>query len=111
MKLHDITLSNGMEVTINYSSKTVCPKCKGEIWSVATKRRKLMKVEMISLALWGVHDCERIKKNIVKLNEYSVYDLPAIDIIVNDAIGFKYILKLNSEKGERNLDCFVIYDK
>jgi len=55
-KYQDIKLKSGIEVTVDWESKTKCKKCKKEIWFAVThKNLKVMPIELVGLAKWDSH--------------------------------------------------------
>ena len=58
MKLQEIKLKSGIEVTVDWDSKTKCKSCGSEIYWAVTKNKKQMPIELVGLAEW---ESRRIK--------------------------------------------------
>lgn len=57
LQLQDLVLKDGTNVTISYKTKFIC-KCGAECWRAVThKNKKLIKITLVGLAEWGVHEC------------------------------------------------------
>ena len=60
LKLQDIQLKNGDEVTVSWKRKGFCEKCKTEVWEAVKKNKKIL-IELVSLAEWDIHKCKEVE--------------------------------------------------
>ena len=59
LKLQDIYLENGDDVTVSWKKKEKCKKCKAEVWlAVRRKDLKLILIELVGMAKWDLHRCK-----------------------------------------------------
>lgn len=57
MKCQEIKLENGDDVIIDHNTRKLCEKCNKQI-SFATRKGMIIKVELVGLAQWNVHECK-----------------------------------------------------
>lgn len=57
LKIQDIILKNGEKVSVSWKRKGICKKCKEEVWE-AVKGKKIILIELTSLAEWDIHKCK-----------------------------------------------------
>jgi len=57
MRTQTINLESEMEVIVDHDTKTVC-RCGANILFAQTKTKKIIPIELVSLAKWDLHTCE-----------------------------------------------------
>ena len=62
MRTQTINLECELEVIVDHDSKTICDNCGNEILWANTKNKKIIPIELVSLAKWDLHTCETKKK-------------------------------------------------
>lgn len=72
MRKQKIKLKSGIEVVVDWDSKTTCKNCNAEIYWAETKNGKFMPIELVGLAEWDTHYATCKFANEFKKNRYNL---------------------------------------